>query len=42
MIGWNGAMNNEELEPLARAFIQRQQAHLGAGGAQPSEQVQQR
>ena len=42
MIGWNGAMTDEELEPLARAFIRRQQSQLGPGSAQPPEQVLQR
>lgn len=40
MIGWNGAMTDAELEPLARAFTQRQQAQLGATASLPPEQVQ--
>ncbi|MEM7364202.1 MAG: glutathione S-transferase family protein [Pseudomonadota bacterium] len=42
MIGWNGAMSDSELEPLARAFTERQQAMLGPGAASiPLDQVQQ-
>jgi len=41
MIGWNGAMADAELEPLASAFTARQQGQLGAIGAFPPEQVQQ-
>ena len=33
MIGWNGAMPDAELEPLARAFTGRQQAMLGPNAA---------
>ena len=35
-------MTDEELEPLARAFTQRQRSQLGPAGAQPPEAVQQR
>lgn len=42
MIGWNGAMSDDELEPLAQAFTQRQQAMLGPNAASiPLDQVQQ-
>lgn len=39
MIGWNGAMSDAELAPLAEAFVARQQAQLGPTGALPPEQV---
>jgi glutathione S-transferase len=39
MIGWNGAMSEAELGPLARAFTQRQQALLGPTASLPSEQL---
>ena len=42
MIGWNGALSDSELEPLARAFSERQQAMLGPNVASIQlDQVQQ-
>lgn len=41
MIGWNGAMSDAELEPLAAAFTARQQSQLGPSANLPPEQVQQ-
>ena len=41
MIGWNGALSDAALEPLAHAFTKRQQALLGSTGALPAEQMQQ-
>ncbi|MBS03866.1 MAG: hypothetical protein CMQ24_14315 [Gammaproteobacteria bacterium] len=41
MIGWNGAMPDKDLEPLARAFTARQQAQLGPGSPEASTQMRQ-
>jgi glutathione S-transferase len=41
MIGWNGAMTDEELAPLAKAFTERQQGQLGASASLPQDQVEQ-
>lgn len=41
MIGWNGAMSEAELNPLAQAFTERQQTQLGATASLPAQEVQQ-
>jgi glutathione S-transferase len=40
MIGWNGALTDEQLDPLAGAFTARQQQQLGQTASLPPEQVQ--
>ena len=40
MIGWNGPLTDAELTKLSKAFIQRQQAQLGAAAQIPREAVQ--
>ncbi|MDA0978636.1 MAG: glutathione S-transferase C-terminal domain-containing protein [Proteobacteria bacterium] len=39
MVGWNGALDDSELEERAAAFSARQQAQLGAAASLPREQV---
>jgi glutathione S-transferase len=40
MIGWNGALTDQELEEVAAAFRERQQGQLGMAAAMQREQVQ--
>jgi glutathione S-transferase len=40
MIGWNGALADQELDRISSAFIQRQQAQLGAAAQLPMNEVQ--
>ena len=42
MIGWNGAVSDQELEPLASAFTGRQQAQLGPQSAEAGVYMQER
>ena len=40
MIGWNGALADEELNRISGAFIKRQQSQLGAAAQFPVKEVQ--
>ena len=40
MIGWNGALSDEDLSRVATAFIKRQQALLGPAAKLPTNEVQ--
>lgn len=39
MVGWGGALNDDDLESLAKNFRERQQAQLGAQASTPKESV---